>query len=39
MRSSTAASLLERAGYDDVIDLAGGYAAWSAQESATPVAR
>jgi rhodanese-related sulfurtransferase len=39
MRSSTAASLLERAGYDDVIDLAGGYAAWSAQESATPAAR
>ena len=30
LRSSTAASLLEQAGFGDVVDLAGGYAAWSA---------
>jgi glyoxylase-like metal-dependent hydrolase (beta-lactamase superfamily II) len=29
MRSSTAASLLEQAGFEDVADLAGGYQAWS----------
>jgi glyoxylase-like metal-dependent hydrolase (beta-lactamase superfamily II) len=28
LRSSTAASLLEQAGYTEVIDLVGGYAAW-----------
>ena len=34
MRSSTAASLLEGAGFTDVIDLIGGYAAWSATADA-----
>jgi rhodanese-related sulfurtransferase len=31
-RSSIAASLLERAGFADVADLAGGMAAWDAAE-------
>ena len=39
MRSSTAASLLEGAGFDDVIDLIGGYASWSAAANLTPTAR
>jgi glyoxylase-like metal-dependent hydrolase (beta-lactamase superfamily II)/rhodanese-related sulfurtransferase len=39
MRSSTAASLLEQAGFPDVVDLAGGYAAWSALENAAPAPR
>jgi hydroxyacylglutathione hydrolase len=30
LRSSTAASLLEQAGFADVVDLIGGYQAWSA---------
>ncbi len=29
LRSSTAASLLEQAGFDDVLDLIGGYAGWN----------
>ncbi len=36
MRSSTAASLLEGAGFDGVIDLIGGYASWSAAANLTP---
>ena len=39
MRSSTAASLLEQAGFGDVIDLAGGYAGWSAAQDRVPAAR
>jgi rhodanese-related sulfurtransferase len=30
LRSSTAASLLEQAGYEDVVDLIGGFVAWKA---------
>jgi rhodanese-related sulfurtransferase/glyoxylase-like metal-dependent hydrolase (beta-lactamase superfamily II) len=39
MRSSTAASLLERAGFDDVLDLIGGYAGWSAAPEPAPAGR
>src|SRR5262245_9143047 len=39
LRSSTAASLLEQAGFGDVLDLVGGYAAWSAAREAVPTAR
>ena len=34
LRSSTAASLLEQAGFVDVVDLIGGYQAWAERESA-----
>ncbi len=33
LRSSTAASLLEQAGFSDVLDLAGGFQAWSSSSS------
>jgi glyoxylase-like metal-dependent hydrolase (beta-lactamase superfamily II)/rhodanese-related sulfurtransferase len=39
LRSSTAASLLEQAGFGDVVDLAGGYATWSASAATAPAAR
>jgi glyoxylase-like metal-dependent hydrolase (beta-lactamase superfamily II)/rhodanese-related sulfurtransferase len=39
MRSSTAASLLEGAGLEDVLDLTGGYAAWSATADLAAPAR
>jgi hydroxyacylglutathione hydrolase len=38
LRSSTAASLLEQAGFDDVVDLSGGYAAWSTAGDVAPSA-
>ena len=38
IRSSTAASLLEQAGFDDVLDLIGGYAGWSARQAPAPAA-
>lgn len=40
LRSSTAASLLEQAGYDDVVDLIGGFVAWkAANRDVTPALR
>lgn len=39
LRSSTAASLLEQAGFGDVIDLAGGYSGWSAAQDTVSAAR
>jgi glyoxylase-like metal-dependent hydrolase (beta-lactamase superfamily II) len=36
MRSSTAASLLEQAGFEDVVELTGGYQAWSTAAATTP---
>src|SRR5262245_8756900 len=39
LRSSTAASLLEQAGFDEVIELAGGYAGWNAAQDRVSAAR
>ena len=39
LRSSTAASLLEGAGFDDVVDLIGGYATWSTTADGVAAAR
>ena len=39
LRSSTAASLLEQAGFGEVVDLAGGYAGWSAAQDRVSAAR